>query len=91
MLLLISGGFIPSDKGAGGGRSQKNFFRSFGPLFGLNIRGGGGGGVGPGLPGPSPGSATAYGSFEAIICFRFNQRSITKTIPIPNCSSQNYL
>ena len=84
MLLLISGGFIPSDKGAGGGRSQKNFFRSFGPLFGLNIRGGGG----PGLPGPSPGSATAYGSFEAIICFRFNQRSITKTIPIP---SQNYL
>ena len=44
MLLLISGGFIPSDKGAGGGRSQKNFFRSFGPLFGLNIRGGGGGG-----------------------------------------------
>ena len=91
MLLLISGGFIPSDKGAGGGgRFQKNVSRSFGPLFGLNIRGGGGG-VGPGLPGPSPGSATAYGSFEAIICFRFNQRSITKTLPIPNCSSQNYL
>ena len=47
--------------------------------------------MGPGLPGPSPGSATAYGSFEAIICFRFNQRSITKTLPVPNCSSQIYL
>ena len=33
----------------GGGRSQKNFFRPFGPQFGLKIMG---------CPGPSPGSAT---------------------------------
>ena len=53
MLLLISGGFIPSDKGAGGGGGfQKNFSRSFGPLFGLNIRGEGGGGAGPAGPLP---------------------------------------
>ena len=37
----------------GGPRSQKIFFRPFGPQFGLQIRGGGGG------AGPSPGSATA--------------------------------
>ena len=52
MLLLITGGFIPSDKGAGGGysypgiregRSQKNFFCPSRPQFGLNIRGWGGG------------------------------------------------
>ena len=55
MLLLISGGFIPSDKGAGGGgRLQKNFSRSFGPLFGLNIRGGRGGWGGAGPAGPLP-------------------------------------
>ena len=55
MLLLISGGFITSDKGARGGgrsfipwdkgvgRSQKNCFRPFRTQFGLNIRGWGGG------------------------------------------------
>ena len=90
MLLLISGGFIPSDKGAGGGVSKKLFSLLRASVWSEH-KGGGGGGVGPDLPGPSPGSATAYGSFEAIICFRFNQRSITKTLPIPNCSSQNYL
>ena len=40
----ISGGSRPSDKG-GGGRPQKNFFRSFGPHFDLKISGG---------PGPLP-------------------------------------
>ena len=35
-----------------GRRSPKNFFRPFGPQFGLKIRGA------PGPPGPSPGSAT---------------------------------
>ena len=90
MLLLISGGFIPSDKGAGGGGAvSKKLFSLLRASVWSEHKGGGG--VGPGLPGPSSGSATAYGSFEAIICFRFNQRSITKTLPIPNCSSQNYL
>ena len=47
---VFSGGSRPSDKG--GARSQKNFFRLFGPQFGLKK----GGEAGP--PGPSPGSAT---------------------------------
>ena len=34
--------------GGGGGRSLKNFFRLFGPPFGLKLRGG----WGAGLPGP---------------------------------------
>ena len=40
----------PWDKG-GGGRSQKNLFRPFGPQFGLKISGGG-------SPGPSPRSVS---------------------------------
>ena len=38
-----SGGSRPSDKGGGGGGggAQKYFFRSFGPHFGLKIRGAG--------------------------------------------------
>ena len=53
----------PSDKrggrssrawGKGEARSQKNFFRPFGPYFGLKIRAGGGGG----RASPYPGSAT---------------------------------
>ena len=43
----------PLEKGGGGGgslqKTQKNFFRPFGPQFGLKIRGN---------PGPSPGSVT---------------------------------
>ena len=39
-----------------GARSPKNFFRSFGPQFGLKI---GGGAPGPRASGPSHGSATA--------------------------------
>ena len=38
----------------GGGGPPKNFFRPFGPQFGLKIGGGGQGGP----PGPFPGSAT---------------------------------
>ena len=98
MLLLISGGFIPSDKGAGGGHSYPGIRgggavskKLFSPLRATVWSEHKGVGWGPGLPGPSPGSATAYGSFEAIICFRFNQRSITKSIPILNYSSQKYL
>ena len=62
-----NGGSTPSDRGGGGGGnsdpeiregpvSPKNFFRPFGPQFGLKIRAGGGGGACP--PGPSPGSVT---------------------------------
>ena len=57
--VVFSGGSRPSDKGGGGvglggghpdpeirgrTRSPKKFFRSFGPHFGRQIRGGGGGG-----------------------------------------------
>ena len=58
-----SSGYRPSDKGGSGhpdpeiaaeGRGlKKNFFRSFGPQFGLKIRG-------DRPPGPSPGSVTGY-------------------------------
>ena len=60
-----SGGSTPSDKGGGGGGavtqilrkrggpvSKKKFFRPFGPLFGLKLRGG------PPPPAPSPRYAT---------------------------------
>ena len=59
----------PSDKGEwGGGRSQKCFFRPFGPQSGLKHKGGGGG---------SPGSATALAKVQAwnnqsIIIIPFN-------------------
>ena len=66
MSTVCSGGSTPSGKGGGGGhpdpeirvgggegRSQKkNFFRPFGPQFGLKIRGR------PGPSGSCPGSAT---------------------------------
>ena len=56
----------PCDGGGGGGclgrpldkwgaRSTKNFFRPFGPQFGLKVRG-----ADPRPLGPSPGSATAF-------------------------------
>ena len=45
----------PENSG-GGGRSEKNFFRLFGPQFGLKISGGAGG--------PSPGSATVHYIFS---------------------------
>ena len=68
---LYSGGSRPSDKRGGGGgrgaviqtlriggaRSQKNFFRPFGPQFGLKISAVGGGG-------PSPGPATVHYVFS---------------------------
>ena len=39
-------------RGGGGGAVSKIFFGTFGPQFGLNIRGGGGGAVGPPLDPP---------------------------------------
>ena len=48
--LQISGGEGGGGRGGVRVRSQKNFFRLFGPQFGLIIRGGGGGGGGGGLP-----------------------------------------
>ena len=46
----------------GGGRSPKMFFRPFGPLFGLKIRGD------RGPPGPSPGSATEKYGWTRDMC-----------------------
>ena len=45
------GGGHPDPEIRGRTRSPKNFFRSFGPHFGRQIRGG---------AGPSPGSATSF-------------------------------
>ena len=53
--------------GAGGGCLQKNFFRPFGPQFGLKIKGG------PGPPSPSPGSAT-------FLLFFFHRRSFSPLV-----------
>ena len=41
--MVCSGETRPSDEGVGGGGGlKKNFFRPFGPQFGLKISGGGG-------------------------------------------------
>ena len=49
--LEIKGAPVIQTLGKGAARSPKEFFRPFGPQFGLKIRGGGRGG---GLPGPLP-------------------------------------
>ena len=54
--LEIRGGGQSSRTFDGGGGLQKNFFRPFGPQFGLKIGGD------PGPLGPSPGSATRWSS-----------------------------
>ena len=59
MHTFTSAGSRPGEKGGGRGegggrRSKKNFFRHFGPQFGLKIR------RRAGPPGPSLGSATVY-------------------------------
>ena len=53
MLLLISGGFIPSDKGAGGGVSKKLFSLLRASVWSEH-KGGGGGWGGAGPAGPLP-------------------------------------
>ena len=54
----------PNKKGGGGGCGLQNkFFRSFGPQFGLKIRGGG-----PPGPPPPPGTATAPEAVDCLIC-----------------------
>ena len=50
----------PEIRGVGGTRSKKNFFRPFGPHFGLKIRRGG--------TGPYPGSATGHFSMTDTYC-----------------------
>ena len=55
--LEIKGAPVIQTLRKGAARSPKEFFRPFGPQFGLKIRGGGGG---AGSLGPSPGSATGF-------------------------------